>query len=277
MSDKNITSKTLGREAAGLVVALHERGTPVFRLADVEALAGLSPASARSFVRTLVDRGVAARLTPGLFGLAPFELGAERRYLGEPLVVARELMAGHDYYVSHGSAMEHHHMLTQPQLVVTVSTPSPRRALTIVGSEFRFVRCPRRWMWGYGSMWVTKQERVAISDLERTIIDGLRLPAHCGGVSEVAKGLWLRRADIDVARLIDYALRLNVGAVVRRLGFLLELYDVAGPARLDKLRDTLTATYARLDPLLPAEGRHLRRWRLRLNLAPDELRAVIAT
>jgi predicted transcriptional regulator of viral defense system len=68
-----------------------------------------------------------------------------------------------------------------------------------------------------------------------------------------------------------------VGAVVRRLGFLLELYDVGGPARLDRLRDTLTATYARLDPLLPAEGRHLRRWRLRLNLAPDELRAVIAT
>jgi len=66
LSDKNTTREALGQEAAGLVVAPHERGTPVFRLADVEALAGLSPASARSFARTLVDRGVAARLaSPG--------------------------------------------------------------------------------------------------------------------------------------------------------------------------------------------------------------------
>jgi predicted transcriptional regulator of viral defense system len=277
MSDKNTPHKTLGREAAGFVVALHERGTPVFRLGDVEALAGLSPASARSFARTLVDRGIAARLTPGLFVLVPFELGAERQYLGEPLVVARELMAGHDYYVSHGTAMEHHHMLTQPQFVVTVSTSARRRSTTILGSEFRFVHCPPRWMWGYEPMWVTKQERVAISDLERTIVDGLRLPAYCGGVSEVAGGLWLRRADIDMGRLVDYALHLDVGAVVRRLGLLLELYELAGPAQLERLRDTLTATYARLDPLLPAEGRHLRRWRLQLNLALDELRSVITT
>jgi predicted transcriptional regulator of viral defense system len=277
MSDSNKPHKTLGREAADFVVALHERGTLVFRIGDVEALAGLSPASARSFARTLVDRGVAARLTPGLFVLVPFELGAERQYLGEPLVVARELMAGHDYYVSHGSAMEHHHMLTQPQLVFTVSTPARRRSLTILGSEFRFVHCPPRRMWGFGSMWVTKQERVAISDLERTIVDGLRLPAYCGGVSEVARGLWLRRADIDMGRLVDYALRLDVGAVVRRLGLLLEIYELAGPAQLERLRDTLTSTYARLDPLLPAEGRRLRRWRLQLNLATDELRSVITT
>ena len=71
---------------------------------------------------------------------------------------------------------------------------------------------------------MSKQEKVTVSDLERTVLDGLRQPEYCGGVTEVAKGLWIRRADINVTRLIGYALRLNVAAVMHRLGFLMEVY-----------------------------------------------------
>jgi len=39
----------------------------------------------------------------------------------------------------------------------------------------------------------------------------------------------------------------------------------------------LTATYVRLDPVLPAEGKRLRRWRLQLNVDREELLAVLGT
>ena len=269
--------KTLGPQAAKLVTMLHERSRTIFRLEDVRKITGLSDASARSFVRKLVDRGVAARLKPGLFVLVPFELGQERRYLGNPLVVAREIMRGEDYYLSHATAMELHGMLTQPQLVVTVTTPKPRRSVTTLGVPFRFIRCRRRHLFGLTEHWVTKQEQVHVSDLERTIIDGLKQPEYCGGVTEVAKGLWMRRQDLKVDRLLAYAKRLGVGAVLRRLGFLLETYEMAGASNLDRLRNALTATYVRLDPVLPAEGKRLRRWRLQLNVDPEELRAVVRT
>lgn len=54
--------KTLGRQAATLVMALHERGRARFTLEDVAAITGLREASARSFARKLVGRGVAARV-----------------------------------------------------------------------------------------------------------------------------------------------------------------------------------------------------------------------
>jgi predicted transcriptional regulator of viral defense system len=224
-----------------------------------------------------VYRGVAARLKPGLYVLVPFELGRERQYAGNPLVVAREIMHGEDYYLSHATAMEIHGLTTQPQLVVIVSTPAPRRSVTALGVEFRFVRCQRRHLFGLTEHWVTKQEKVRVSDLERTIIDGLKQPEHCGGLTEVAKGLCVRRQDMNVDRLVEYARRIGVGAVVRRLGFLLETYEMAGAPDLDRLRRGLTATYARLDPILPAEGKRLRRWRLQLNVDPEELRAVVRT
>jgi len=277
MRTKKTSLKTLGPQAANLVTTLHERSRAVFRLEDVRDITGLSEASARSFVRKLVDRGVAARIKPGLYVLVPFELGRERKYPGNPLVVAREIMNGEDYYLSHGTAMEIHGMMTQPQLVVTVSTPKARRSLMALGVEFRFVRCQRRHLFGLFDHWVTKQEKVRLSDLERTIIDGLKQPGHCGGLTEVAKGLWMRRRDVNIDRLFQYAKRIGVGAVVRRLGFLLETYEMAGAADLNRLRDGLTATYVRLDPILPAEGKRLRRWRLQLNVDLEELLAVVRT
>lgn len=273
---KSTPLKTLGPQAAKLVMALHERGRIVFRLEDVRQITGLSEASARSFARKLVDRGVAARLKAGLYVLVPFELGNERRYAGNPLVVAREIMHGDDYYLSHATAMEIHGMTTQPQLVVMVSTPRARRSQTVQGVECRFIRCQRKHLFGLTEHWATKQDKVRVSDLERTIIDGLKQPEHCGGLTEVVKGLWMRRGDVKTDRLVQYAKRIGVGAVVRRLGFLLETCGMA-PPELDRLRAGLTATYVRLDPVLPAEGKHLRRWRLQLNVDPEELRAVVRT
>ena len=277
MLTNSTSSKTLGSQAARLVTTLHEWSRAVFRLDDVRKITGLSEASARSFDRKLVDRGVATRLKPGLFVLVPFELGRERQYLGSPLVVAREIMNGADYYLSHATAMEIHGMLTQPQLIVTVSTPKPRRSVTTLGLQFRFVRCQRRQLFGLAEHWVTKQQQVRVSDPERTIIDGLKQPEYCGGLTEVAKGLWMRRQDLKVDTLVMYAKRIRVGAVLRRLGFLLETYEMVGAPDLERLRSGLTATYVRLDPTLPAEGKRLRRWRLQLNVGPDELRAVVRT
>jgi predicted transcriptional regulator of viral defense system len=273
----NNPSKTLGPRSARLVMALHERGRPIFTLADAENITGLQATSARTLVHKLVGRGVATRLRPGVFQLVPPELGRESQYLGNPYVVARELMGGKPYYLSHASAMDIHDMVTQPQLDVCVTSPKAMRGRSILGTQFRFIRCKPEDFFGTTDHWVTKQEKVTVSNLERTVLDGLRQPKYCGGVTEVAKGLWIRRADVDVARLIEYAQRLNVGAVMRRAGYLLEVYNLGIAAEREKLRGCETGTYSLLDPVMPPQGKHAARWHLRLNVEADEFRAVIGT
>lgn len=162
-------------------------------------------------------------------------------------------------------------MVTQPQLVVFASSTKRIANRTIHGTKFRFVLVKPAQFFGTTAHWVTKQERVPISDLERTVIDGLRQPQYCGGVTEVAKGLWMRHRDMSVSKLVEYARRLGVGAVARRLGYLLELYEIATPKELQRLRKGLTKTYVPLDPTLPKEGHHVERWRLRVNIRPQEL------
>jgi hypothetical protein len=74
--------------------------------------------------------------------------------------------------------------------------------------------------------------------------------------------------------MVGYALRLGVGAVIRRLGFLLEVSGVDAPKELKRLRSELTASYHLLDPTLPPEGRRVSRWKLRLNVGVDEIQAA---
>jgi len=270
-------SKTVGSRTAQLLTALYESGQTTFTHADVESITGLPPASARSLIRHAVVRGVVSRLHPGLFVLVPPELGRATEFAGNPYIIARQLAAGAEYFISHASAMELHRMVTQPQFVVFTSTTKRLRRRTIHGTEFRFVLVGHEDVFGVTTHWISKQESVKTSDIERTVIDGLHLPAYCGGITEVAKGLWMRRQDVKSVRLIDYALRLGVGAVVRRLGYLLDFYQIAAPEELDRLRSSLSATYAVLDPMLPVEGPYISSWRLRLNVAPDELEAVRRT
>ncbi|ETI63516.1 transcriptional regulator [Sphingobium sp. C100] len=263
--------KTLGPRAAQLIVELNERRQPIFSLADVTEITGLSPSSARSLIANTEARGIVTRLKPGLYNLVPFERGRDTEHVSDPYLIARTLVGDAPYFISHGSALELHRMVTQPQLAIVVSCAKRLRPQHIRGYEFRFVDVKPQAFFGLTEIWITSEEQVRVSDPERSIIDGLDHPQYVGGVTEIAKGLWMKRDTLRVELMIDYALRLGVGAVIRRLGYLLEFYGLADAAAFEPLRARLTPTYQRLDPLFPNEGRMLARWRIRLNVEPDEL------
>lgn len=270
----HLQTKTLGPRAAQLFTELNELRRSTFTLADVESITGLSAAAARNLVHKAQQRGLVTRLKPGLYNLVPFELGWATEHVDSPYIIARELAGAAPYFLSHGTALELHRMVTQPNFTVYVSCTRRVRRQTVGGFDFRFIHITPEQEFGIMKYWIDKERFAMISDMERTIIDGLRHPAFAGGITEVAKGLWMKRAVLKVERLVDYARRLGSGAVVRRLGYLLEHYDMADASVLAPLRDMLTATYQRLDPLLPAEGEHLSRWRIQLNVTPEELDAV---
>jgi predicted transcriptional regulator of viral defense system len=276
-TQRNIQSKTVGRKTASLLAGLYDRSQSTFTLADAQKITGLSSHLASSLLYKAVRRGLVSRLKPGVFVIVPPELGSTSEYAGNPFLTASRLAGGAPCFISHASAMEIHRMVTQPQLAVFASSSKRLRSRIVHGTEFRFVLVQPEHYLGTMKHWVTKQESVEISDLERTVIDGLRQPEYCGGITEVAKGLWMRHQDIQATKLVDYALRIATGAVIRRLGYLLELYAIAPENELARLRDGLTETYAPLDPMLPGEGAHLRRWRLQLNITPQELESVRAS
>jgi predicted transcriptional regulator of viral defense system len=262
---------------ANLLMALYDTGRTTFTTAEAAQITGLTIPLISSLLHKARKRGLVSQIKRGLFVIVPPELGSSAEYAGNPYLVARCLVDGAPYFLSHASAMELHRMVTQPQFAIFVSSTKRIPRQTLHGTQFRFHFLKNKDFFGNTKHWVTKQESVEISDLERTILDGLRHPEYCGGITDVAKGLWMRHADIRVTKLLDYANRLHVGSIYRRLGYLLELFSIATEAELQSLRKSLTATYVPLDPSLPRGGSHVAKWRLQLNIPAEELLAARST
>ena len=108
------------------------------------------------------------------------------------------------------------------------------------------------------------EARVTITDPERSLLDGLTMPQYCGDFAEVLHAFERHRADLDLPRIIDYALRLDA-ATAKRLGWVLERQGVE-PSRLEPLIVFPIKGYRKLDPTGPRKGPCDARWMIQENL-----------
>ena len=270
-------AKTLGPASAELLLRLSADGKTIFSVADAQAITDKTYKATAALLGKLVRKRWLVRLVPGKYLIVPLEAGLESIPMADRYVIAREVLDPLPCYISHYSAMELHQMTTQPVNTVYVTVPRQRTSRIIAGVEYRFVYANPRAFWGWEPIWVTDQEQVQVSDLEKTLLDCAARPSLCGGLGELAKGLWLRKDDLDESRLVAYVQRLNHKAGAKRIGFLLETYSLGRPETIAALQSLVNPRYALLDPTLPDEGPYRARWRLRINLDPEELKATVWT
>src|SRR5258708_7288689 len=188
---KHNSLKAVGTQMAPLLSALYDRAQTTFTLADVAEITGLRPALASSLLHKAAKRGLVSRLKRGVWVLIPPELGSAIEYAGNPYLIARRLVGDAPHFISHASAMEIHRMVTQPQFVVFASSTHLVPNRTLNGTEYRFVLIKPNLFFGTTKHWVTKQEFVDISDLDRTVMDGLRQPRHVGCCTGRAEVIWI--------------------------------------------------------------------------------------
>lgn len=271
------SNKTLGSVSAELLLRLSARGKTIFSIAEAQSITGKPYQATVSLLSRLVRKKWLVRLIPGKFLIVPLEAGLESIPMADRYVIAHGVLAPMPYYVSHYSAMSLHQMTTQPINKVYVTVPKRRTNRSIAGVDYYFVYANERFFWGEESIWVTDQEQVQVSDLEKTILDCAVQPHLCGGIGELAKGIWLRKNDIDESNLVSYVQRLDHKSAAKRIGYLLETYDLGGQKTITALQAFVNPSYDLLDPTLPESGSYRARWRLRVNLNPDELKAIIWT
>jgi len=269
--------KTLGPESGDLLLRLSAEGKSIFSTADAQAITQKSETATGDLLSKLAKKGWLVRLMRGKYLIVPLEAGLEAIPMADRYVIAREVLGSVPYYVSHYSAMDLHQMTTQPVNTVHVTVARRRKSRTMASVQYRFVYAGPYSFWGWEMIWATPEEQVRVSDLEKTLLDCAVRPQLCGGLSELGKGLWLRRDDLNENMLVEYVERLSHKAAARRIGFLLETHELGNPDTLATLQSYGKRGFDLLDPTLPDEGPYNRDWRLRINLDPDELKAIVWT
>jgi len=84
--------------------------------------------------------------------------------------------------------------------------------------EFEFIRVKQDHFFGFQQEWVSSWHRVSITDPERTILDMVAHPRLFGTLGMALETLEAHLERLNTERLVEYALRCDVGAVIKRLG-----------------------------------------------------------
>jgi predicted transcriptional regulator of viral defense system len=264
------TIPTLGVTSATLINNLKRSGKNIFTLGEAAEIYGKGVHATGKFLSTLLKRNIVVRIKSGVYLI--LQTGLEEVQLSNWPVIARELSRPNDYYIAYYSAMRIHGMTTHPLLSVYITSTKRFRDKKINNIEYHFIFSKKKNFWGERTIWVSKQEKVIVSDIERTILDGLERPELCGGLVEVIRGIWYKRKEIDWMKLKDYLRKFHAKSVLKRLGFILEKLDINRKMVLF-LRKELNEKkdYVLLDPAGLKEGRYIKKWGLRLNMNIEEI------
>jgi predicted transcriptional regulator of viral defense system len=251
---------------------------PLFTTEQVKSVASgldLKPQRINGLLSQLAQAGWIERIKQGTYAARAPLFGTAIH----PYAVAAALVS--PLAISHWSALAHHGLTTQIPPMVQASTtavvvtpemrrgaayrPRGRAAWRALGLEFEFVRVQPRRFFGFQEEWVSQWHRVQITDPERTVLDLFATPQVFGSLQIGLETLEAHWEQLDLDRLVAYALRHAVGATVKRLGWALETLGAPGSA-IAPLRAFPVRAWAQLDPTGPAGGMPVADWKLRNNL-----------
>lgn len=270
--------KSISTQSAELLSFFNERNKVCFDYKEVSrALPDSNEAAIRKLLSDMTKRGLLMRIRDGLFYVIPYEQDAES-FIPDWHVLAEYLVSGVGHYIGYYSALQIHGLITQPSLKEQIVVRQQIRPseIKIKDVPFQFIYHNEKHFFGAKKIWIDNFNKVFCSDLEKTFIDCLFKPEYAGGVVEIAKAVYASKDKIKWDKLLDYAVKFDSQAVVKRLGFLLEMLGI-GREITRELQKIKTSSYAILDTELPKTGKRIRRWNIQQNLETETIKSAIYT
>ena len=231
----------------------------------------------RELLSDMTKRGLIMRLKDGLYHIIPYESDAEI-FIPDWHLIAENLVKGGKHYIGYYSALQIHNLITQPSLKeqIVVSRQIKPSQIIIKEVPFQFIYHNNKHFFGAKKIWIDSFNKVMCSDLEKTIVDCLFKPDYAGGIVEIARAISISKERINFGTLLEYVKRFDSQAVIKRLGFLLEVLEIETTI-IDELQKLKTATFTTLDTELPKTGKRICRWNIQQNIDVETIKSALYT
>lgn len=242
-----------------------------------QALPNSKESTVKELLSDMTRRGLLMRLKSEVYYIIPYEQDSSA-FMPDWHLIPEAILPDTKYYIAYYSALQIHNLITQPSLMeqIVVARQIRPSKLVIKDINFQFIYHNPAHFFGFKKLWIDDFHKVICSDLEKTMIDCLFKPSYAGGIVEVARAIHTSRLTLNFQRLLEYSRKFGSQAVVKRLGFLLELLDIQN-AISETLARERTVSVVPLDPGLGKEGKINSRWSLLLNLEIETIKSAIYT
>ncbi|MFO7992009.1 MAG: type IV toxin-antitoxin system AbiEi family antitoxin [Thermoplasmata archaeon] len=260
-------SINLGPLESKLLFELEKRGKFLFDFKDSKDILDTSDSSVANVLYRLREKDRVQEIQKGKYVLNPARSGLEGEWMENLYLIIDHIVD--DYYVGFWSAMSYWDLTEQIPVVTQVALTKRKRRVEYLGQEIKFIKISGKRFFGDVKKDV-EDGSFYISSLEKTVVDGLTYPQYCGGLYEVSKALWNSREIIDCEKVFRFLNRLDMSAVTRRMGYLLDVLDIKKDLK-DKLRDEYSG-FRWLDPSSSKpDFIYNKEWGLKLNISDKEM------
>ncbi len=272
------TKESSESQGGQLLRQLFTHGKRIFTMQDASVAAhmlGIPSNQLRKILSNFAKRKQILRLRRGLY-VSSWFLTADQTDV-HPFVVSAYLIQ--PSAISHWSALQHHGLTEQIPQIVTASTPKKvvtpsmrtaqakpsKHRFEIAGIRYEYIQIQPKHFFGIEKLWLDEQFQISITDKERTLLDLFIYSKMFGGMGEALGILENALPEVDIQKLVTYAIQYDKKAVAKRLGWALEYFGVSAK-QLTPLLKVPIHYYCRLDPSLPATGPCDKRWMVQNNL-----------
>ncbi|MBI5872151.1 hypothetical protein HZB88_03635 [archaeon] len=234
----------LGKLEDRAVGILKNNKIDVFKIKDLRMLLGINKMQAYNLVKSLKKKGIIKKIKNGIFSFTEID----------EFVLATSIH--YPSYISFWTALSYYKFTdNMPKKIFIVTTKYAKEI-----DKFRYVTLSKKRFFGY-----TKTGNIIIAEKEKAIIDSLLFPKYSGGIKEIIKCLKNSLSEIDIKKLIAYAMRIESKSVLRRLGYILEFAGYKNRIVREKIRRKIGNGYEKLDPNLKRGNNLNKKWLLDIN------------
>lgn len=258
--------RTLSDKETRILSELSYQNKTIFTTEDIKKF----EKKPKSILENLVRKKWILKIRREVYLIIPLDAGEEGadNYTIHGFVIGSHL--SESYYIGYWSALNYYGFTEQTPSRVYVATTKRKKNTRILNTEFRFVMIKPYKMFDVDTVKIENRD-INISSPEKTFVDCLDRPKHAGGIEEVAKALYFSHDELDLRKLAKLAIQIKNTAVIKRLGYLSELYKLEECLRA--LSNTqISQEYSSLEPLSKKKGKIVERWQLRVNAEVDPKR-----
>jgi predicted transcriptional regulator of viral defense system len=270
--------KYISTQSNQLLTYFHSQSKDCFGYAEaLQALPDSKESTVRALLSDMTRRGLLMRLKEAIYYIIPYEQNAET-FMPDWHLIPEHIVKNAEHYIGYYSALQIHNLITQPSLKeqIVVSEQIKPAEIKIKNIAFQFIYHNAKHFFGSKKVWLDSFNKVICSDLEKTIIDCLFKPDYAGGIVEIAKAIYIAKDKIKFDQLLDYTKQFNSQAVIKRLGFLLDVLEINNEI-VDQLQKLKTASYVVLDTELPKNRKFTSKWSIQQNVETETIISAMYT
>jgi predicted transcriptional regulator of viral defense system len=223
-------------------------------------LLGISQMHAYNLLKNMRKKGALDRVKSNLFVRIPPHIVHDKgRYMEDPVLIGKHLTS--PYFFSYDSALHLHGLAFQPASHFYLSTTKPIQRVQYHGIVFQPIILTKKRFFGFKEI-KYQEEKVFVSDLERTIVDVMNRPEYAGGYEEIIRS-FQDLEKVEWKRLLKYLDRMGEKILINRIGFVFDLLGefIGTPDKfLQELEGKLSENIYYFEK--NRKGSYMRKWKI---------------